>query len=92
MTSNYTFTKHDPDRYVTDKLFRVDRRDNALTINPRANNFVRTVTDEPLSNWDAVFASAATSVLSGVPGVASVMLHSAFVRSALRGHGRGRDR
>jgi hypothetical protein len=92
MTSNYTFTKHDPDCYVHGKLFGVDRRDNALTINPHANNYVKTVTEAPLSDWDDVFASAATSILSGVPGVPSVMLHSAYVRSALRGHGRGRDR
>jgi hypothetical protein len=100
MATNHTFTRavpRDPsEEMVQDKLFRVDRRDNALTINPRANNFVRTVTDEPLSNWEQVFASAATSVLSGVPGVPSVMLNGAYARGALRpsnrGLGRGRDR
>lgn len=92
MNKPYTFTKHDPDQYGHDKLFSTDRRHNGLNINPHANNFVKTVTDEPLSNWDAVFASAATSVLSGVPGVPSAALHGAYVRSAMRGLGRGRDR
>lgn len=100
MGANYSISRQVPrdpaGEYVHDNLFRADRRDNSLTVNPRANNYVKTVSDEPLSDWDEVFASAATSVLSGVPGVPSVMLNGAYARGALRpssrGLGRGRDR
>ena len=87
---NHTFSK--PVELHEDKLFTVDRQHNALDFNSRANNYVREVTDKPLTSWEQVAESAAVSVLSGVPGVPSVMLNGAYVRSAMRGHGRRRDR
>jgi hypothetical protein len=90
MSVNHTFSK--PVELHEDKLFSVDRRHNALDFNALANNHVRQVDDEPLTNWEMVAQGTAVSVLSGVPGVPSVMLHGAYVRSAVRGGGRGRDR
>jgi len=89
MAGNYTISQ--PAEIQHDELFRVDRTHNALTINP-GNSYVKEVTDEPLSDWEMVAQGTAVSVLSGVPGVPSVMLHGAYIRSALRGTGRGRDR
>lgn len=86
---NHTFSK--PVELNEDKLFTTDRRHNALTINPH-NSYVRTVTSEPLSDWEMVAQGTAVSVLSGVPGVPSVMLHGAYIRSVMRGEGRGRWR
>jgi hypothetical protein len=94
--SPYTFSKpveiHEDDEFEHARLFSIDRRHNALDINPGANSYVRTVTNEPLSDWGQIFETAATSVLSGVPGVPSVMLSGARLRSSLRGEGRDRWR
>jgi hypothetical protein len=96
----YTFSKADPDNYRSDlafgqaRQFAVDRRNAALlpVTGHISGSHVQTVTDEPLSNWDQVFDSAATSLLSGVPGVPDITLRSAYVRSAMRGQGRDRWR
>jgi hypothetical protein len=89
MTSNHTFSR--PAELREDKLFTIDRRHNALNVNP-AGSHVKMVTDDGLSEWEIAAEGTAVSVLSGVPGVPSVMLHGAYIRSALRGGGRGRDR
>lgn len=96
--ANHTFSRpvpRDPaDEYVHDKLFRIDRRDNALTINPAANNYVRTVSND--APWDAVLESAGVAVLGQLPGSVGLMARAAYVRSALRpasqGEGRARFR
>jgi hypothetical protein len=93
----YTISRPVP--YQTDPefdhavTFAVDKRDNALVpVLNASGSYVRTVSNEPLSDWEMVFETAATSVLSGVPGVPSVMLQGARLRSSLRGEGRDRWR
>jgi hypothetical protein len=83
------------DQYAEDKLFRVDRAHNALTINPGANNYVRTVTDDPGSlQWDQALQAVGVAVLGQLPGAAGVAVRAAYIRSALRpaGQGGGRPR
>lgn len=74
--------------------FAIDKRHAAvmplLSANP--GNGVVTVDDGPLTDWEQVYESAATSILSGVPGVNGPTLHGAYVRSAMRGQGRPRFR
>ena len=92
----YTFSRpvdlHHDEEFEQARLFSVDRRHNGLNVNPGANNCVRTVDDIGLSDWDQVYDAAATSLLSGVPGVNGPTLHGAYVRSAMRGQGRDRWR
>jgi hypothetical protein len=97
MATNYSISR--PAEVQKDELFghavrfAVDKRDNALMpVLNASNSYVRTVTNEPLSDWEQVFETAATAVLSGVPGVPSVMLQGALLRSSLRGEGRDRWR
>ena len=94
---NHKFSRpaglHEDEQFKEARLFSIDRRHNALNVNPGANNnFVRTVNDEPLSDWQQVWESAATTILPGVPGVPGATLSGAYVRSAMRGQGRDRWR
>lgn len=94
-----TFSKpelHRDEQYDQAVRFAIDRRHAAvmpvLSANP--GNGVRTVDDGPLTDWQQVYESAATSLLSGVPGVNGPTLHGAYVRDAVRPamRGAGRDR
>jgi len=94
MPGSYRITRPAPrdpaDEYVHDKLFTEDRWHNALEINPRANNYVRTVTDDPDDQFDdAVYAAGADLLGQRYP-----YARQGLVRRALRpaSHGAGRDR
>jgi hypothetical protein len=94
MATNYTISRavpRDPaSEYTKDELFGTDRRHNALTVNPRANNYVRTVTDNPDDQFDdAVYAAGADLLGQRYP-----YARAGFIRRALRpaSHGAGRDR
>jgi hypothetical protein len=97
MANNHTFSApvelHEDDQFRRARLFGIDRKDNALTINPHANNYVRTVTNDV--QWDEAIQGAAVSVLSQIPG-AALPVRAAYIRSALRpasqAAGRGRFR
>lgn len=76
--------------YVHDRLFRVDRRCDALTIDPSANNYVRTVSDDDDSQFrDAIEAAGADLLGQQFP-----YTRAGFVRHTLRpaSQGAGRDR
>ena len=74
---------HHDEEFEQARLFSVDRRHNGLNVNPGVNNYVRTVDDTGLSDWDQVYDAAATSLLSGVPRRPRGCheLHGAYVRS-----------
>lgn len=88
---NHTFSK--PVELREDKLFTIDRRHNALTINPGANNYVRQV-DDTGSPWTSAAELGAATTFGGAPGALGVAVNSAAVRSVLRPslQGAGRDR
>lgn len=91
--ASYQFTKHDPDSYRADPLFKLDKAHNGLTVNiPAHASHVVTVTDGP-SQWEQVAELAGTQFLGHVPGVA-LAARSAYIRSSLRpaSQGSGRDR
>lgn len=92
-----TFSKpemHGDQEYDRAVRFAIDKQHAAVVpvLSADPGGHVVTVTDEPLSDWDQVYDSAATSILSGVPGVNGPTLHGAYVRSAMRGQGRPRNR
>ena len=92
MATNYRITRPAPrdpaDEYVNDPLFTEDRRHNALEINPRANNYVRTVTDDPDDQFDdAVFAAGADLLGAQYP-----YARAGFVRRVLRPASRAEGR
>lgn len=91
MTANHHFSK--PTELHEDKLFRIDRAHNALTINPHANNYVRDVTDGP-GNWQMVTEQAGAQILSSAfpHSNLAVQARGALIRSSLRGDGRPRER
>lgn len=86
---NHTFSR--PVELHEDKLFSIDRRHNALTVNPVANNFVREVNDGP-GNWEMLAEQAAAQAVSGAMPNLAVQARGALIRSSLRGDGRGRWR
>lgn len=91
MARPYTFTKHDPDSYVHDRLFTPDRQHNALTVNTGriSGSHVIEVSDDGDQLDDAIRAFGA-----GVLGAQYSYARDGFVRGALRPamHGAGRDR
>jgi hypothetical protein len=96
MPANYKISRavpRDPaDEYTEDRLFSTDRRHNALEINPRSNNYVRTVTDDPDDQFiDAVYAAGA-DLLGGQYGYVRQGLVRRALRPASRAEGRGRWR
>lgn len=92
---NHTFSPpvpRDPaDEYVHDKLFSINRRDNALNVNPSANNYVHTVADDSDENLDFIRDQILAGMFSYVPGVYHQYVRDAL-RPASRGEGRGRYR
>jgi hypothetical protein len=90
----YTFSA--PVELREDKLFSVDRKHAALTVNiPAHASHVVTVTDEP-GQWTAVAEQAGAQVLSSAWPGSNLALQgqAALIRSALRpaSRGGGRDR
>ena len=90
---NHTFSR--PVELNKDELFSIDRRHNALVIDPHANNYVRQV-DDSESPWTSVAELGAAITFGGAPGAVGVAVNSAAARSVLRpssrGDGRGRWR
>jgi hypothetical protein len=87
-----TFSTHElhPDQaFEHARLFTIDRRHNALNINPGANNYVRTVSDDDDQMNDALRAAGADLLGQQYP-----YARAGFVRAALRpsSRGGGRDR
>jgi len=78
--------------FVHDPLFSVDRRHNAVDINPRVNNYVRVVSSDP----DEQMLDAVRAVGAHILGPQYPYARAGFVRSALRpasrADGRGRFR
>jgi len=78
------------EEFVHDPLFSIDRRHNALDINPRANNYVRVVSnDDP---WRSAIELGAAVTLGRLPEALGVAVNSAAIRSTLRASSRGEGR
>jgi hypothetical protein len=94
--ANHQFTRPAPrdpaDEYVHDPLFAQDRRYNALTINPPANSYVRTVTDDPDDQFDDAVRAAGADLLGGQYLYARAGFVRRAVRPVSRAEGRGRRR
>jgi hypothetical protein len=87
-----TFSNHElhPDQaFERAELFTIDRRHNALILNPGMNSYVRTVSDDDDQMNDALRAAGADILGQQYP-----YARAGFVRSALRpsSRGAGRDR
>ena len=93
MTDNHTFSKHDPDSYRADPLFSIDRRHNALTINPNGSH-VRVVSNDTDGDdqLDDALRAAGADLLGGQYPYARAGFVRGALRPASRGAGRGRFR
>ena len=91
MAANHTFTRHDPDNYREDRLFRTDQRDAALTIQTGriSGSHVVNVSDDDDQLDDALRAAGADLLGGQYP-----YARAGFVRHPLRAssQGAGRDR
>ena len=89
-----TFSRHElhPDQeFEQARMFSVDRRHNALNVNPGrlSGGHVVTVADDSDENLDFIRDQIVAGMFGYVPGV-----HQQYVRDALRpaSRGAGRDR